>query len=37
MDQTNQTRAQAAEEAENNGSNTSANPTLGEVIAARSP
>ncbi len=35
MDQTNQTRAQAAEEAENNGSNTSANPTLGEVIAAR--
>jgi secreted PhoX family phosphatase len=30
-----QTRAQAAEEAENNGSNPSGNPTLGEVIAAR--
>jgi secreted PhoX family phosphatase len=29
------TRAQAAEEAENAGSNTSANPTLGEVIATR--
>jgi secreted PhoX family phosphatase len=35
MDQMQQTRAQAAEEAENNGSNPSGNPTLGEVIAAR--
>jgi hypothetical protein len=35
MDQPNLTRAQAAEEAENQGTNTSANATLGEVIAAR--